>query len=174
MRLRVPSYYKEFRCIADRCQDSCCIGWEIDIDEDTFSYYKSVEGAFGERLRSHMVSEDVNSFTLKENGWCPFLNSKKLCDICIELGEEALLAMAMDDKIHQPYRRSLIADYGIIEDMCKNKGAAFCLSGAGPTLLCVTRSDSLAAYLKQQLPSVTQANWTVLELEADHKGVQIL
>lgn len=90
MRLRVPSYYKEFRCIADRCQDSCCIGWEIDIDEDTFSYYKSVEGVFGERLRSHMVSEDVNSFTLKENGWCPFLNSKKLCDICIELGEEAL------------------------------------------------------------------------------------
>lgn len=90
MRLRVPSYYKEFRCIADRCQDSCCIGWEIDIDEDTFSYYKSVKGAFGERLRSHMVTEDVNSFTLEKNGWCPFLNEKKLCDICIELGEEAL------------------------------------------------------------------------------------
>ncbi|MBQ5671915.1 MAG: homoserine kinase, partial [Oscillospiraceae bacterium] len=32
----------------------------------------------------------------------------------LELGDEALLAMAMDDKIHQPYRRSLIADYGII------------------------------------------------------------
>lgn len=90
MRLRVPSYYKEFRCIADKCKDSCCIGWEIDIDEDTFSYYKSVEGAFGERLRSHMVTEDVNSFALQENGWCPFLNKHKLCDICIELGEEAL------------------------------------------------------------------------------------
>lgn len=90
MRLRVPSHYKEFRCIADRCQDSCCIGWEIDIDEDTFSYYKSVEGDFGGRLRSHMVTEDVNSFTLEKNGWCPFLNSQKLCDICIELGEEAL------------------------------------------------------------------------------------
>ena len=92
----------------------------------------------------------------------------------LELGDEALLAMAMDDKIHQPYRRSLIADYGIIEAMCKDRGAAFCLSGAGPTLLCVTRSKDLAAYLKQQLPPVTQANWTVLKLEAEHKGAQIL
>ncbi len=90
MILRVPSYYKEFRCIADQCEDSCCIGWEIDIDEDTFSYYKSVEGDFGKRLREHMISEDVNSFVLQENGWCPFLNEKKLCDICIHLGEEAL------------------------------------------------------------------------------------
>lgn len=90
MILRVPSYYKEFHCIAERCKDSCCIGWEIDIDEDTFSYYKSIGGAFGERLRDHMETEECNSFTLRENGWCPFLNEKKLCDICIELGEEAL------------------------------------------------------------------------------------
>lgn len=90
MLLRVPMYYKEFRCIADKCQDSCCIGWEIDIDEDTFDYYKSVEGEFGTRLRTHMVSEDVNSFVLEKNGWCPFLNEKKLCDICIHLGEDAL------------------------------------------------------------------------------------
>ncbi len=91
MLLRVPSYYKEFRCIADKCKDSCCIGWEIDIDDDTFAYYKSVDGAIGKRLKEHMTVEDgVNSFVLKENGWCPFLNEKKLCDICIHLGEEAL------------------------------------------------------------------------------------
>lgn len=90
MILRVPSYYKEFRCIADRCQDSCCIGWEIDIDEETLSYYKSVEGTFGKRLRDHMMTDEMNSFALRENGWCPFLNEQKLCDICIELGEEAL------------------------------------------------------------------------------------
>lgn len=90
MILRVPSYYKEFHCIADQCKDSCCIGWEIDIDEDTYFYYQSLEGAFGERLRTYMVTEETNSFTLKENGWCPFLNEKKLCEICIALGEEAL------------------------------------------------------------------------------------
>ena len=92
----------------------------------------------------------------------------------LELGDEALLAMAMDDKIHQPYRRSLIADYGIIEDMAKAQGAAFCLSGAGPTLLCVTRSNDLAQYLRNKLPAVTEANWTVLELQAEHGGVKII
>lgn len=87
MVLQVPSYYREFHCIAGECKDSCCIGWEIDIDGETESYYREIEGAFGQRLRENM---EGNSFTLRENGWCPFLNGEKLCDICIELGEEAL------------------------------------------------------------------------------------
>ncbi|MDO5417118.1 MAG: flagellin lysine-N-methylase [Lachnospiraceae bacterium] len=90
MLLRVPDYYKNFKCIADKCKDSCCIGWEIDIDEDTFAYYNCVEGPFGERLRANMAEGEENTFVLKENGRCPFLNDKNLCDICVELGEEAL------------------------------------------------------------------------------------
>ena len=92
----------------------------------------------------------------------------------LELGDEKLLAMAMDDKIHQPYRRKLIADYDAIESIVQQHGAAFALSGAGPTLLCVTRNDNLADILRESLPAQTQANWTVLSLEAEHKGVQIL
>ena len=89
MRLRVPYYYKEFKCIAGACKDSCCVGWEIDIDEDTFSYYQGLEGDFGDRLRSSMAAGEENTFVLK-NGRCPFLNRENLCDICLELGEEAL------------------------------------------------------------------------------------
>lgn len=37
-----------------------------------------------------MTTEEGNSFVLQENGWCPFLNGKKLCEICLQLGEEAL------------------------------------------------------------------------------------
>ena len=92
----------------------------------------------------------------------------------LELGDEKLLAMAMDDKIHQPYRRKLIADYDAIESIVQQHGAAFALSGAGPTLLCVTRNDNLADILREALPAQTQANWTVLSLEAEHNGVQIL
>lgn len=92
----------------------------------------------------------------------------------LELGDETLLAMAMDDKIHQPYRRTLIADYDVIESIVQQHGAAFALSGAGPTLLCVTRSADLADILREALPAQTQANWTVLSLEAEHKGAQIV
>lgn len=45
MILRVPSYYKTFQCIADKCEHSCCIGWEIDIDEDSYEYYMGIGGA---------------------------------------------------------------------------------------------------------------------------------
>ncbi|MDY3919740.1 MAG: flagellin lysine-N-methylase [Candidatus Limivivens sp.] len=90
MRLRIPSYYRKFRCLAGSCRHSCCIGWEIDIDEDTFDYYREIGGDFGDRLKRHMKQEEVNSFTLTEEGRCPFLNRENLCDICIELGEEAL------------------------------------------------------------------------------------
>ena len=32
MKIIAPNYYPAFRCIADKCRHSCCIGWEIDID----------------------------------------------------------------------------------------------------------------------------------------------
>lgn len=91
MILRVPSYYKNFHCIAEKCEHSCCIGWEIDIDDDSFAYYQSVGGAFGKRLAERTATENgEHCFILRENTWCPFLNEKKLCDIYSELGEEAL------------------------------------------------------------------------------------
>lgn len=44
MKLRVPDYYDEFQCIADKCSDNCCIGgWEIDIDEDTYERYQQID-----------------------------------------------------------------------------------------------------------------------------------
>ena len=31
MKLYAPKYYNEFKCIADKCTHSCCVGWEIDM-----------------------------------------------------------------------------------------------------------------------------------------------
>ena len=84
-----PNYYKKFKCIADRCKHSCCIGWEIDIDDDTKEYYESLEGDFAEKLRERIKGEPAH-FTLCADGRCPFLNKEGLCDIIIELGEDSL------------------------------------------------------------------------------------
>ena len=52
MKLRFPEYYKQFKCIANNCKDSCCsAGWEIDIDKKTLELYKKVPGEFGEKLK---------------------------------------------------------------------------------------------------------------------------
>ena len=92
MILRVPEYYNEFSCIASRCKDSCCAGWEIDIDDESYEYYRSVEGSFGDRLRESMfVAEDGGyRFKLKGPKRCAMLNDNNLCDLYTALGEEAL------------------------------------------------------------------------------------
>lgn len=91
MRERTPDYFKKFKCIDKKCDDSCCAGWEVDLDDNSYEYYRSVKGEFGERLRSVMVYEEgENRFKLRENGRCPFLNDENLCDLYIALGGDKL------------------------------------------------------------------------------------
>ena len=92
----------------------------------------------------------------------------------LELGDEKLLRNAMQDKLHQNYRRSLIQDYDAIEALVRTTGAAFCLSGAGPTLLCITRNEGLEEKLAQKLPTVTEAQWQILPLHIDFQGARVL
>ena len=91
MKIVTPAYYKDFKCIAGACTDTCCAGWDVDVDKESYKYYKKVKGAFGKRLKSVMVpSEDGGcTFTLN-NGRCPFLNDENLCDLYTELGEDKL------------------------------------------------------------------------------------
>lgn len=44
MKLVTPSFYKDFKCIAGACPDSCCQGWEVDADEASLAYYKTLSG----------------------------------------------------------------------------------------------------------------------------------
>ena len=87
MIYRTPEYCRDFRCIAGECRDSCCKGWEIDIDEAAAERYRAVKGAFGERLRNNIKD---GCFVLTEDERCPFLNKDGLCDIYTELGKDSL------------------------------------------------------------------------------------
>ena len=55
MRLYAPSYYKNFKCIAEKCTHNCCIGWEIDIDGQTLARYDALQGDLGDRIRRGIV-----------------------------------------------------------------------------------------------------------------------
>ncbi|MDG6891932.1 flagellin lysine-N-methylase [Clostridium perfringens] len=90
MKVRVPNYFNEFKCIASECEDTCCAGWEIVIDDETYKRYENVEGEFGEILRSKIVKSDGENIFLLNNGNCSFLNEKKMCEIYINLGEDHL------------------------------------------------------------------------------------
>ena len=42
MLITVPDYYDEFQCIAGECEDTCCVGWQIVIDETSKKKYKNI------------------------------------------------------------------------------------------------------------------------------------
>ena len=82
MKTYAPEYYKKFHCIADRCKHSCCIGWDVYLDEDTLEKYAHTEGKLGEQIRSTLCQkEDGVCFEMREDGKCPFLNERGLCDL---------------------------------------------------------------------------------------------
>lgn len=92
----------------------------------------------------------------------------------LELGDETLLRNAMQDKLHQPYRKHMMEDYEIIEGIARTAGAAFCLSGAGSTLLCITRNKDLKVHLAKKLPAVTKHNWQIMPLHVAFEGAKVL
>lgn len=86
-----PSYFEKFRCIADKCPDSCCKGWDVVVNDETNEYYKTVGGDFGEKLNSLTeIDSDGDRVFISQNGRCPFWNDDELCDIYINLGEKHL------------------------------------------------------------------------------------
>ncbi len=93
MILRTPDFLDRFRCTASECSDSCCVGWEIGVDEETRKHYQEVEGPLGEKLRANVVD---GRFRTLDGGRCPFLDGRNLCEIQSALGESALCAICRE------------------------------------------------------------------------------
>lgn len=123
MNLLLPNYYKNFKCIASACNDNCCIGWEIDIDDETNAFYQSQEGNFGKRLKENIIHTDCHSFRLFGKR-CAFLNEQNLCDIILKLGENALCEICSE---HPRYR----SDFENLTE----KGIGLCCEAAARLIL---------------------------------------
>lgn len=87
MILRIPDFYDKFSCIADKCTDTCCIGWEIDIDKSSKERYRNIQGDFGTKLRENI---EEGHFKLLPGDRCPFLRKDGLCEMICKIGEENL------------------------------------------------------------------------------------
>ena len=86
-----PLFYDDFVCKADKCTDTCCAGWEIDVDDIAMNKYRAVCGDFADRLQDGTIyADEVYSFRLKENERCWFLAENGLCDIYSNLGQDFL------------------------------------------------------------------------------------
>ena len=89
-------------------------------------------------------------------------------------GDESLLAAALQDRLHQPYRRSLIHEYTEVEAIAAENGChAFCVSGAGPTLLALTTDPGFAPRMAEGVQRLSHV-WQVMELPVDFEGAKII
>ena len=87
-----PTIYHTFQCKADRCENTCCQLWTIDIDETTAKRYHTMTGSLGESLRQAITIDDEGSHFIfsKKQPMCPLLNEQGLCKVVLELGEGGL------------------------------------------------------------------------------------
>lgn len=116
-----PSYFEEFKCIGGSCSDSCCIGWNIDIDKITFKKYFKVQDQEMKKMfqknvqnNERCISDDVDYgvVKLKKDKRCPFLDEENYCVIHSNLGEDYLSNVCtcfprVTNKIDETYEMSL-------------------------------------------------------------------
>lgn len=92
-----PQYFRKFRCIGSDCEDSCCVGWTVNIDKETYKKYRSAQNKELRPLFDKYVTRDRSNDAGPENyakikmldkeAKCPFLSDKMLCRIQLEYGE---------------------------------------------------------------------------------------
>ena len=87
--LKITNYDK-FKCTADKCKFTCCDGWDVSIDADTYNKWE--KDNCSKILSNIKVEKSENGMGYlinKENHEpCPFLDKQGLCNIVKNHGEE--------------------------------------------------------------------------------------
>ena len=86
----MPEYFHRFQCLAGACPDSCCQGWEVQVDADSAARYRALPGALGDCLRAVLRDVDGETLMTISDGRCPMWRQDGLCRIQAELGEGVL------------------------------------------------------------------------------------
>ena len=91
-----PAYAEAFQCIASACEDTCCQGWSVPIDQATYEKYRTLDqtrphlGTLIVLKTANATPADYARIPLKADTSCGFLDSDRLCGIHKQLGPEAL------------------------------------------------------------------------------------
>ena len=90
MEIVKPKYFDAFKCIADRCPDTCCAGWDVEIDNESAEEYKKESGELKKYFDRHLTTDEDGYIFSLVDGRCPMLDENGLCRIQLEKGETAL------------------------------------------------------------------------------------
>lgn len=89
-------------------------------------------------------------------------------------GDTEALALALSDKLHEPYRKSLIHEFSEVETAAKASGAvAFFISGSGSTLMALYTDAAFPERMREKLAPLAHA-WRTVPLTVDKNGAKIV
>ena len=98
--INVPDYYPQFSCTGSQCPDTCCGGWAISVDKDTFRTYQQNKHPalaplfkLAVRKNASPSADSKNNFAvmaMRADGSCHFLQEDRLCSIHGHMGAQAL------------------------------------------------------------------------------------
>lgn len=90
MIIKKPAYYDKFRCIADKCENTCCSGWQIEIDEKSQKKYENATGNYCDVLKNSITKNENGETVFKQSGLDCIHLKNGLCEIQKNLGENFL------------------------------------------------------------------------------------
>ena len=151
----MPEYFHRFQCLAGACPDSCCQGWEVQVDADSAARYRALPGALGDCLRAALRDADGETLMTLAEGRCPMWRRDGLCRIQAELGEDALCRTCRE------FPR-LTHDYGDFRELglelsCP-EAARLILTAAPAPLLVEDRPESGEAQYDQEAMALLKAS----------------
>ena len=150
MKIIKPTYFDSFRCIADRCPDSCCKEWDVLVDPEKAAFYRALPGNLGDRLRQVLKDEDDAVYMTIENRRCPMWREDGLCCIQAELGEAALCKTCRDfPRLTHDYGD--FVEYGL--ELSCPEAARIILSTPTPT------------YVTQEIPGGEEGEYDAADME---------
>jgi homoserine kinase len=82
--------------------------------------------------------------------------------------EPTLLHDATEDRLHQRQRAAAMPDSMALVDRLREKGHAAVVSGAGPSVLALTRPDAVA-----EVTQLAPRGWSALSLDVDPEGARV-
>ena len=162
MKEFVLNYYQKFKCAGKDCKHSCCVGWDMYIDQESLKAYKNESSIFGKRLKKG-IDFKRSKFKSDKSGRCAFLNGDGLCEIIINLGEQSLCQICND---HPRFK-------SFFEDRIET-GLGFCCERATeiilscqeriePVLVSECESDNNNSFIQEQILKFRQSAVEIIQ-----------
>lgn len=97
-----PAYADSFRCIGSDCEDTCCKGWTIRLDQATIEKHRRLPassllyslcdatGSLNPECTDHFKPATLVQIRMTDAQMCPLLSEDRLCRVQTEYGEEYL------------------------------------------------------------------------------------